>query len=383
MNDVKKRASEYRKGIVWARMLTAVLIAITVGISNADTQKVVKANAALLKLLTIETVQHHDLQDSLKLSAHVDLDHQRIARIGSAVTGRITEIQAILGQSVNKGQQLALLNSSELGQAQSEYLKANSQVNIRRLAVQRAERLLSSDVIAAAELQERQGALTEAEVDLKTARDQLRVLGMSEQDLKRLDRERTIHSFSSISASISGVVIERNVTLGQVVQPADTLYTIADLSQVWIVAEVPEIEAHWVSQGDQVEAEIPALPGLTVKGQLIYISDMVNPETRTVTVRIALPNPERKYKPQMLATLKINKRGEQLLAIPSQAVVRDNDQDWVFIQTAPGEFKLHQVDLGNEENGMRQLLGGLQVGDKIVTKGGFHLNNERLRTILE
>jgi len=289
----------------------------------------------------------------------------------------------MLGQAVKKGERLALLNSNELGKAQSDYLKATSQVNLRRVTVKRAERLMDSGVLSEAELQERQAVLTEADVDLRAATDQLRVMGMSEADLKRLASQRNIHSFSPVTTSIEGVVIERNIAIGQVVQPTDSLYTVADLSKLWLVAEVPEQQAHWAREGDQVQAEVPALPEQEVVGKLIYVADMVNPETRTVTVRMALANPDRLFKPQMLARLKISKPGSQALVIPSQAVVRENDQDYVFVETAPSQFQLRSVRLGREENHQRALLSGLKAGERIVTNGAFHLNNERLRSILE
>src|SRR5574343_906087 len=167
-------------------------------LAMAEEAKLIEATPALLKQLKIEAIKPNTVVDSLQVPARVDLNQQRIARIGASVTGRVSDIKAMLGQPVKKGEQLALLNSSELSMAQSDYLKASSQVNLRRLAVQRAQRLLESDVIAAAEVQDRQGMLTEAEVDLQAAQDKLRVMGMNEADLKQLDKKRSIHSFSPV-----------------------------------------------------------------------------------------------------------------------------------------------------------------------------------------
>lgn len=350
---------------------------------GTDLKPVLEASPALLKLLSIAEVKPGEVGESLNLSARVELDQARVARIGASVTGRITEINAMLGQSVKKGERLALLNSTELGKAQSDYLKSASQVNLRRITVKRAERLMESGVIAEAELQERQSVLTEADVDLRSASDQLRVMGMSEADLKRLDKQRSIHSFSPVTASIDGVVIERNVAIGQVVQPADSLYTVADLSQLWLVAEIPEQQAHWARQGDKAFAEVPALPGQEVSGKLIYVADMVDSDTRTVTVRMALANPQRLFKPQMLATLKLSRPGSQTLVVPSQAVIRENEKDYVFVEAGPARFELRPVRLGREEAQRRPLLEGLKAGEKIVIAGAFHLNNERLRSTLE
>lgn len=362
--------------------LSALSIPSTLADSSAD-YNAVNASPALMKLLKIAPAASAAISDSLRLSARIELDQRQMARIGSAVTGRITEIAAVLGDSVRKGQRLALLSSQELGKAESDYLKAASQVNLHRLSVARARRLLESDVIAPAQLEERQGMLNVAEVDLHTAADQLRLMGMSEADIRHLDKERQIHSMSPVIASIDGEVIERNITLGQVVQPADDLYTIADLSSLWLVAEVPEQQAHWAREGDRVEAEIPALPGQEVSGKLIYVANVVNPETRTVTVRMTLDNHQRLFKPQMLATLKIKKSADRVLVIPSRAVVRDRDLDYVFVQTEATRFELRHVELGDEEDELRPVLTGLKKGEPVVIDGAFYLNNERLRTDME
>lgn len=376
-----KGTGHLRKLPMWLALLSLM---IHPTLTLAETApRFVDANPALLKQLRIVPVGQAEMRDSLRIPARVDLDQHRVARIGATVTGRIVEIKAMLGQSVRKGQALAILNSTELGMAQAAYLKATSQVNLRRLAVSRAERLLQADVIAAAELQERQGMLHEAEVDLHAATDQLRVLGMSEADLARLEKEKAIHSFTPVVASLDGTVIERNITIGQVVQPADALYTVADLSHVWLVAELPEQQARWARQGDEASADIAALPEDKISGKLIYVADLVNPQTRTVTVRMDMANPQHHLKPQMLATLLIRKQGSQQLVLPTSAVIRDDNRDHVFVETAPAHFELRPVRLGDSEGDVRQILDGLKPGEKVVVEGGFHLNTERLRKELE
>jgi cobalt-zinc-cadmium efflux system membrane fusion protein len=132
-----------------------------------------------------------------------------------------------------------------------------------------------------------------------------------------------------------------------------------------------------------VTAEIAALPGLPVSGKLKFVSAIVNAETRTVQARMDLPNPAKRYKPAMLATMMLQEGSQRQLVIPSTAVVRENNADNVFFQTAPDRFVLRRVELGPEVNGVRPVLDGLQPGDKIVQQGGFHLNNERKRLALQ
>jgi cobalt-zinc-cadmium efflux system membrane fusion protein len=198
--------------------------------------------------------------------------------------------------------------------------------------------------------------------------------------IENLAQTRTINSVFSITATRAGTVIERKVSQGQMAHPADVLFVIADLSHVWAVAEVPEQQAHLIRLGQQAEIEVPALPEKNrFSGKLIYISDTVNPETRTVTVRTDLLNQDRALKPAMLATMVIQGRVATRLAVPDQAVVREGNVDHVLLQTGADEFRLQPVKLGPDEGGLRPVLEGLKEGERIVTEGAFHLNNERKR----
>ncbi|HAZ61679.1 MAG TPA: efflux transporter periplasmic adaptor subunit [Gammaproteobacteria bacterium] len=337
----------------------------------------------LLRQLRIESVGEGEVSEILRFPARVELNDHQVARIGATVTGRISGINAVLGQSVEKGALLATLHSTELGEAKADYLKALSQVNLHRLAVERGRRLLEADVIGSAEVLVRESELVEVQIGQNAAADRLRVLGMSNDDIQKLDRTHNIHSVSPISATLAGTVIARAVTLGQVVQPADTLFTVADLSHVWVVAEVPEKEAWLVRKGEEAEVEIPALRGGPVRGPLIYVADVVNPETRTVTVRMDVANPNREIKPAMLATMLIRQEGSQHLVVPAEAVVRDNDRDHVFVQIEPQRFELRPVELAPGGDERVRVLRGLKRGEPLVVEGAFHLNNERLRTALE
>ncbi|ADJ27118.1 efflux RND transporter periplasmic adaptor subunit [Nitrosococcus watsonii] len=350
---------------------------------SPDSANTIEVSDILAQQIKVRPVGHGRVRDTLRLPGRVQLDEQRLARIGASVTGRITALYAILGQEVQRGDILAELNSTELGAAQAAYLKAASQVSLRKLAVSRAQRLLAGDVIGSAELQEREGELVAAQVEMQAGADQLRVLGMTDGDIKQLTRNRQIDSHSHITATLNGVVIGRRISLGQVVQPSDTLYTIADLSHVWLVAEIPENQAYLVREGQEAEVEIPALPGPSARGQLIYVADVVDPNTRTVTVRMDVPNPQRQIRPNMLASIVIHTRATPELVVPAQAIVRQGREDFVFVQNDPRHFTLRPVKLGPNGGEFRGVVSGLTVGEPIVVEGAFHLNNERLRRNLD
>jgi cobalt-zinc-cadmium efflux system membrane fusion protein len=161
------------------------------------------------------------------------------------------------------------------------------------------------------------------------------------------------------------------------------VYIAADLSSVWLVADVPEQSAGELAVGKTVTAEIPALPGRRIEGRLAFVSATVNPDTRTVRVRMDLPNPAREFKPAMLATMLLQGPPAVRPVVPSTAVVREENRDHVFVQTAPDTFVLRRVTLGAEQAGKRAVDDGLAVGEPIVADGAFHLNNERKRLALQ
>lgn len=336
-------------------------------------------NSELAARLRIDTPALVEVRETLRVTGRIEADETRLARVGSPVTGRITDMQAREGDSVRRGQVLATINSTELSGAQLGLLKAISQRGLAARAAARAQQLLDADVIGAAELQRRQAELAQAEAEVNAARDQLKVLGMGAAALERLAETRTINSVTHIVATIAGTIIDRKVTEGQVVQPADGVFLIADLSNLWVVADVPEQNAGGVRPGETVSVEVAALPERRVAGILTFVAPTVNPETRTVRARMDLPNPQREFKPKMLASMLIKGKPQQRLTVPADAVVREENRDFVFVRTGENAYRLQPLQLGGEYEGRRVVVSGLGGSDTIVAEGSFHLNNERKR----
>jgi cobalt-zinc-cadmium efflux system membrane fusion protein len=339
----------------------------------------VRPNEELLKQLKVGTPVAKPMTQTLRVSGRVEADETRMARVSAPVTGRITQLDVFPGQAVKRGQVLATLYGTELSTAQFGFVKAVSQQGLMQRAAARAQQLLKADVIGAAEVQRREAELLEANAELSSAHDQLRVLGMSEEAIEQLQKGRTVNSLTQIVATIDGTVLERKVTIGQVVQPADTLFVIADLSQVWLVADVPEQQGGAIELGKAVEAEVSAFPGQIIRGKLSFVSSIIDPESRTVRTRMDLPNPKGRYKPAMLAMMELKDNPEQETVIPVTAVVREEDKDYVFIEKAPGQFVMRMVKLGAEHNDSRVLEEPWPAGQRLVVDGAFHLNNERRR----
>ncbi|MBI2681190.1 MAG: efflux RND transporter periplasmic adaptor subunit [Candidatus Solibacter usitatus] len=372
-----------------AVLLAAVLLAGCNKAASADKEAAkerpasnpmeIRATPALMERVKVGEAGWAEVGGTLEVAARVEVDESRVARVGAPVMGRITELDVHEGQQVVRGQVLAVLNSTGLSDAQLGLLKAMAQQQLAQRAVERAEQLLQAGVIGSAELRRREAELAQTAADVAASRDQLRILGMPPDALENLEKTRTINSLLRVTSHMDGTVMARKVAPGQVIQAADTLAEIADLTQLWLVADVPEQHAGTLSAGQTVQAEIAALAGVPIKGKLAFVSATVNPETRTVRVRMDLPNPQRRYKPAMLATMSIADRAQRKRVIPAAAVVRDGDKEHVYVQSSPEVFTLRPVTLGDEFDGRRVLVDGLRAGEKIVVDGAFHLNNERIR----
>jgi membrane fusion protein, heavy metal efflux system len=354
----------------------------------AETKQAVDPNLVeltpqLKNQIKLTTVSNNEIREVLRIPGSIEVDEQRMARIGAPVTGRITDIDVVLGQTVKQGQTLASLNSTELAQNQLTFIKAQQQISLLSKAVERAKLLFASDVISAAEVQRREAELSAAQADLDAARDQLMILGMSKDAVNQLAKKGQVRSISSVSARLGGTVIQRNVNLGQVVQPAEELFTVADLSHVWAVAEVPEQQIDLIQKDQEVNIEIPALGNKLIQGKLIFVGDIVNPQTRTVTVRTDIDNHEHNIKPDMLVSMLVQSRPITKTSIPTTALVRENNKDHVFVQIAANQYRLREVVLGTEYQGFVAVTSGVAEGEIIVSDGAFHLNNERKRKELE
>jgi membrane fusion protein, heavy metal efflux system len=340
----------------------------------------IKADATLMSRIKVATIEERNITETLRVAGQLQTNLYKTMRIGAPIAGRLTQINAQFSQEVQAGQVLAEISSPELAQAQLSFLKAHSQQKLTTAAVERAQLLLSADVIGSAELQRRQAEQQIAGAEKRAVSDQLKALGISPSKIAQLEATGQIQSSASITASGKGTVIDVKVTQGQVINPSDILFVISDLNELWAQAELPEQDSQFVKKGQRVQVEIPALGQVAIVGTVAYVADVVNPETRTVRVGVSLPNTDRKLKPSMLMTMLIEGKAVSKTVVPQAAVVRENDADHVFIKQADGSFKLTRIELGPETNGFRPILGsikGIPKDAQIVIDGAFHLNNVR------
>jgi membrane fusion protein, heavy metal efflux system len=382
---------------IWRACALLSLVVLTACSKTATTEKTTPTAAekaasdplavtiqpAMANNFKVEPLQTREMTLSQEISGRIDTNERLLTRIGAAVTGRVTDVFAEVGDNVRVGQTLARVTSPELTTAQLGFLKASANTSLAERAVERAKQLIQADVIGSAELQRRESELSIAKAETHAATDQLRLMGIPQESIAKLRDHGSLHPYASVIATQSGVITERKVSQGQVAQPGDQLFTIADLTSVWVIGALPEQAARSVQTGQKIEIKVPALGDRLILGKVVFVSDTISPETRSVTVRTQVDNPKRDLKPQMLATLRVASAAVDTLAVPVGAVVRESDKDYVYVQTAPLRFRLTAVDLGPASNGLRPVMKGLSVGTSVVIEGAFHLNNERKRAELE
>ena len=327
--------------------------------------------------LKIEEVSLKSLKNILQAPGSVKFNENKLAHVGSRVPGRIVEVSANLGDKVKEGDSLAIIDSTELGTAQSEYLKAKANFLAQEKSYERAKKLLEGKAISLGEYQKREAEYMTVRAEFKAAEDRLHLLGLSEAELKRIGSEHIINSKVVVRAPFSGTVVERHATLGEVIEPAVKLFTLADLSTLWIIADVPEKDIPLVKTGLPIEIKFSPYPDEVFEGTVTYIGDQIDPSTRTVKVRTEVDNSLGKLKPEMFANILITTEVvSDILAIPEEAVQTNGNKKIVFIDKGNGGFEKREVSLGRQVDSFYEVVYGVKAGERIVTKGSFLLKSE-------
>lgn len=332
------------------------------------------------KAAGMETVKISSESISVPVSATavIELNADRVSKISPRTSGKIVRLIASLGDRVKAGQPLAYFDSPELGQIWAEYKKAKGKVELAQKNLKREETLFEKKISPEKDVLKARQELSEAEADLNLSKERFRLLGI---DITPFEAERKNgeHPLLPLSAPISGVVIEKNVSQGEVVGPEKTLFTVADLSTLWVVIDIYEKDIPRLKTGTGVKVSVTAFPDKDFRGRISYIGDVVDEKTRTVKARVTVDNSGGLLKPGMFAAVTIDAKGsqeERVIAVPQEAVLMDGEARYVFMQTAPDRFKRRDIKVGRTFGKRIEVTEGLKEGDVIVTKGSFVLKSE-------
>jgi len=335
--------------------------------------------------VTVEPVKRTAFLTYRTFPGVVRPNEHALANITTLVRGRVAEVHADLGQMVKANQLLAVLHSSDLGLAQSAYLKAIARRHVAEQAYQRAQFLFQEKVIGKAEEQRREGEMISIRAEAQEAGEGLRLLGMGDKEIRTLEQTQTIRSQVPIVAPFAGRVIARDLTKGEVLETTHKLFAVADLSTVWVVGNVSEKDISYLHRAtivpnQPVEVYVTAYPSEVFQGTISYVGDVLDSATRTMQVRLILANPTGQLKPEMFATIRVSSEpAADVLVVPEAAIQHDRDRSFVFVQQEPGVFEARTVRLGDKNGTFAEVLEGLREGEVVVREGAFTLKSELLK----
>ena len=316
--------------------------------------------------------------------ATVQSNENELAEVTTLIRGRVVKVHVDVGQDVKKDTLLAMLHSTDLGLAEGAYLKAVARLHEAELAHERARDLHEHKAVSLAELQRREAEMKTARAEARETQNRLELLGVPRREIERLNREHTIKADVPLRAPFDGRVIMRNITRGEVVETNQKFFTVADLSEVWVVGNVPEKDVQYIRKEQRVDVIVSAYPHAIFPGTITYISDVIDAATRTMRLRVTVPNPDRLLKPEMFATVRVYAAPTpDALTVPLAAVQNGPAGKILFVQKEANEFEVRTVKLGSEQGEVVTVLEGVSAGEQVVTKGSFVLKSEMERHKIE
>lgn len=346
--------------------------------------------------IEVEIVTLQAIEGTLNATGKILVTEDRMASIGPVHEGRIVNLYAGQGTVVSKGQKLADLESADIDQAEADYLKAladlenanrtsAAEIKFNQATYDRTKLLVDKEISPAKNLQQAEhdlelakataaNSIASAKVAVSNARRHLLILGLKDSTIDSLAKKQNLgSSIFALNAPISGVIVERNGSIGATVGSDASLFKIIDLSRVWIDANIFEKDLERVRLGQAVKVTVPSFPNSTFMGKVILISSVVDPETRTVKVRTEVPNRDGRLKPDMFANFEIVTASHRTaISIPLSAVLDDNGKSVVFVADGK-EYQKKEVTLGFKSDDRVEIVDGLNEGDKVVVKGNYLL----------
>jgi cobalt-zinc-cadmium efflux system membrane fusion protein len=336
-----------------------------------------RPTAQQLKTLTIEAVGTHAFVSEELTEGKIAANADHATAVFTPFSGRVTRVIAGLGDTVKAGAPLATLESPEFVQAQNDLESGAAQLKLARINESRKHALYEAKGGSLQDWQSAQAERTTAETSLNSIRNRLRILGKSPQQITQMESALKINPVATLAAPIAGVVIDRQVGPGQFLQAGGgtPVFTIADPSSVWLLANVRETDAGLVELGQPVEVRVLAYPKRTFKARLTYVGAVVDPSTHRLPVRAEIDNRDGALKPEMFANFRIlTSEPSESAAVPQRAIVYEGAAAHVWVVGDDGLISFRSIRPGRSNDGLAEVLEGLKPGERIVTKGGLFID---------
>ncbi len=331
--------------------------------------------------IAVAVIEERPLGDELEATAEIEAAPNRFAQVGTRVAGRVLSVAVAEGDKVAAGQPLAVVDSPELGQATGDYLAAVTTADVAREIADRERALFDRKISSEREWRQAEAEAVRTRAAKEAAENRLHALGLSDADLEKLQVERHFSSEVSVRSPLAGIVSSRTAAIGRIVQPGDGLFEVVDLAEVAIAIDVYEESLTRVRPGQQVEVRTVSTGRELFRGHVTSVGAVVERQSRTVKVRVLLPNPARILRPGMFATVRVLDTGssapaERVVVAPATAVQQDGSATIVFVRVGPRTFERRDVELGPAQGDLTVVRRGLSSGDVVVTAGSFILKAE-------
>lgn len=328
--------------------------------------------------IVVSAAEESTLTKGMSLPARITLDPRREAIVSAWIAGQVDTITVRPGESVKKGQRLAQVQSPDLGTAVAAFRTAQARDQAADARLERLKRLEADGVSSRAQVLEAEADHAEAEGALEAAEERLRILGIP---LKFGDPHKGEHfpSRVPVRSPIAGTVLTATASVGERVEPGQPLFRVGALDEVWLLLDLYERDLAAVSKGQSVKFSVEAWPGETFEGEVAQVGDWIEPDARTVEVRVVVANPEHKLKPNMFATAQLSadtEVRERGIVLPADAVQQIDGADVVFVEGEVGHFEARSVVVAERTPNRVRLTSGLEPGERVVTEGAFALRSE-------
>jgi len=324
--------------------------------------------------VVVAPAQKQRMAGVISATGKVEANADRIAHVSPRISGKIVSVRASLGDSVSAGQALATLDSVELGEALGRYHQSKTKLALAQSNMDRIKKLVEKKIAARKDILQAETDFMTAQTELHTDEERLSLYGVSTSEIKRNHKKPLL----PVRSPISGIITEKHAIVGELSDPSKSLYTVADLSTVWVLVDIHEKDLAKVHKGQAAIVSVSAFPDQKLKGRITYIADLVEEATRTVKARVAVANPGRKLKPEMFATVELVLAADAppVLAVPEEALQDLDGKKVVFFAENEAEFAARPVQTGRTAAGLVEIISGLKEGENYAIKGSFILKSE-------
>lgn len=331
--------------------------------------------------ITTTSVERRLGGESTAILGELRPNESAYAEIGAPTVSRVVKVNVAAGQSVSVGQVLAVLQNTDVGKARSEAISAQAKLDLANRTLERKRRLGSERIVAQREIQEAEASVESATAELRASKATLRSLGLSGTDAEHLTDDPSF----SLRSPVAGTVIDRDAVQGQLAEPSKPLFRVGNLSRLWLTVHAFERDAVRVNAGSSARVAFAALPGRTFGGKVTAVGKQVEPDSRTVPIRIEIENGDGVLRPGMSATawLTVGQQTGEVLAVPVASLQRIQERWVVFIPKSETEFEIRAVGRGRDLGGEVEIVSGLKPGETVVVDGAFLLKAQAERSLGE